>query len=29
VRERAHELIGTGRLPDPDPGYHSLPWPLV
>jgi hypothetical protein len=29
VRERANELVGTGRLPDPDPGYHSLPWPLV
>ena len=27
--ERANELIGAGRLPDPDPGYHSLPWPLV
>jgi uncharacterized repeat protein (TIGR03843 family) len=29
VRERANELIEAGRLPDPDPGYHSLPWPLV
>ena len=29
VRERANELVGSRRLPDPDPGYHSLPWPLV
>ena len=29
VRERANELVAVGRLPDPDPGYHSLPWPLV
>ena len=29
VRERANELVRAGRLPDPDPGYHSLPWPLV
>jgi uncharacterized repeat protein (TIGR03843 family) len=29
LRERANEMIGAGRLPDPDPGYHSLPWPLV
>ena len=24
-----NELVRVGRLPDPDPGYHSLPWPLV
>ena len=29
VRERANELVGVGRLPEPDPGYHSFPWPLV
>jgi uncharacterized repeat protein (TIGR03843 family) len=29
MQQRARELVGTGRLPDPDPGYHSLPWPLV
>ncbi len=26
---RANALLEAGRLPDPDPGYHSLPWPLV
>jgi uncharacterized repeat protein (TIGR03843 family) len=26
---RADELLRAGRFPDPDPGYHSLPWPLV
>ena len=29
LRVRADELLRTGRLPNPDPGYHSLPWPLV
>jgi uncharacterized repeat protein (TIGR03843 family) len=29
MRQRAQELVRAGRLPDPDPGYHSLPWPLV
>lgn len=29
LRLRASELLERGRLPDPDPGYHSLPWPLV
>jgi uncharacterized repeat protein (TIGR03843 family) len=29
TRQRAQELVRAGRLPDPDPGYHSLPWPLV
>jgi hypothetical protein len=29
LRLRANELLNAGRLPDPDPGYHSLPWPLV
>jgi hypothetical protein len=29
LRQRAQELVGAGRLPEPDPGYHSLPWPLV
>jgi len=26
---RAGELGQAGRYPDPDPGYHSVPWPLV
>jgi uncharacterized repeat protein (TIGR03843 family) len=26
---RADELISEGRFPDPEPGYHSVPWPLV
>jgi hypothetical protein len=29
MRQRGQELVRAGRLPDPDPGYHSLPWPLV
>ncbi len=26
---RAAELLGDRRFPPPDPGYHSIPWPLV
>jgi uncharacterized repeat protein (TIGR03843 family) len=26
---RAAELVAEGRFPAPDPGYHSVPWPLV
>lgn len=26
---RAEQLVRTGRLPEPEPGYHSVPWPLV
>ena len=26
---RAGELAADGRLPQPDAGYHSTPWPLV
>lgn len=26
---RAERLVTTGVLPAPDPGYHSIPWPLV
>jgi uncharacterized repeat protein (TIGR03843 family) len=26
---RADELSRSGRFPEPDPGYHSVPWPLV
>jgi uncharacterized repeat protein (TIGR03843 family) len=26
---RATDLGRDGRFPDPDPGYHSVPWPLV
>jgi hypothetical protein len=29
LRRRADDLLSTGRLPDPEPGYHSVPWPLV
>jgi hypothetical protein len=26
---RAADLGREGRFPEPDPGYHSVPWPLV
>jgi hypothetical protein len=26
---RAADLAEQGRFPEPDPGYHSVPWPLV
>ena len=26
---RADELLHDGHFPAPDPGYHSVPWPLV
>ena len=26
---RANDLLRDGRLPDPEPGYHSVPWPMV
>jgi uncharacterized repeat protein (TIGR03843 family) len=26
---RADDLVREGYLPDPDPGYHSVPWPVV
>lgn len=26
---RAEQLLRTKRFPEPDPGYHSVPWPLV
>jgi uncharacterized repeat protein (TIGR03843 family) len=29
VQARAGTLLTAGRFPDPDPGYHSVPWPLV
>jgi uncharacterized repeat protein (TIGR03843 family) len=29
LAERAADLLTTGTLPHPDPGYHSVPWPLV
>lgn len=28
-RDRAEELLRIGTLPNPDPGYHSVPWPMV
>lgn len=27
--DRADELLRDGFFPPPDPGYHSVPWPLV
>jgi uncharacterized repeat protein (TIGR03843 family) len=29
MAERAADLLTAGTLPDPEPGYHSVPWPLV
>jgi uncharacterized repeat protein (TIGR03843 family) len=29
VGARASELLKSGRFPIPEPGYHSVPWPLV
>ena len=26
---RATDLLRAGVFPDPDPGYHSVPWPMV
>jgi hypothetical protein len=26
---RAAELVSEGRFPEPEPGYHAVPWPLV
>lgn len=26
---RATDLLRDGCLPDPEPGYHSVPWPMV
>lgn len=28
-RHRADGLLGAGVFPEPDAGYHSVPWPLV
>ena len=28
-RDRVDELMRIGTLPNPEPGYHSVPWPLV
>lgn len=28
-RVRAEDLLRLGTLPSPDPGYHSVPWPMV
>ncbi len=27
--DRADELLRDGHFPPPEPGYHSVPWPLV
>jgi uncharacterized repeat protein (TIGR03843 family) len=29
VGMRAADLLREGRFPEPDPGYHAVPWPLV
>lgn len=29
LRARTEHLLATGVLPEPEPGYHSYPWPLV
>jgi hypothetical protein len=29
LQQRAAELLTTGALPEPEEGYHSVPWPLV
>jgi Phosphatidylinositol 3- and 4-kinase len=29
IQQRTRALVRTGRLPEPDGGYHSMPWPLV
>jgi uncharacterized repeat protein (TIGR03843 family) len=29
TRLRAEELLADGHYPHPEPGYHSVPWPLV
>jgi len=29
VATRADALVGAERFPEPDAGYHSVPWPLV
>jgi uncharacterized repeat protein (TIGR03843 family) len=29
ISMRATDLVRDGVFPEPDPGYHSVPWPLV
>jgi uncharacterized repeat protein (TIGR03843 family) len=29
IARRAADLLRDGRFPEPDPGYHSVPWPMV
>jgi uncharacterized repeat protein (TIGR03843 family) len=29
IATRATDLLRDGHLPHPEPGYHSVPWPLV
>ena len=29
VGMRAAELLREGRFPEPEPGYHAVPWPLI
>ena len=29
MRRRVDELLVTGRFPEPDEGYHSVPWPMI
>jgi uncharacterized repeat protein (TIGR03843 family) len=29
LRARVDGLLASGRYPDPDEGYHSVPWPMI
>jgi hypothetical protein len=29
MRRRVDDLLVTGRYPEPDEGYHSVPWPMI
>jgi len=29
VSMRAADLLREGRFPEPEPGYHAVPWPLI
>ena len=29
VGKRGADLVRDGRFPEPEPGYHAVPWPLV
>jgi len=27
--DRIDQILIDGRLPEPDEGYHSVPWPMI